>query len=212
MMANVWDEDKIADRLYQIAKKFLEGFCLSEYSEPLLWARREKFFCGIKESFFLPDLELIFPVFYKIGVFGLKALLAKDKEGNYINFSNGMMDAEPRYNDREKILEVDNQPVLVFDVDEVSLPKLTVLGQKRELSQKLRAFIFNMFKDRNIGRGLFLIGSSEDLFSFESPSGNFSFKLLYPEGVGFNKNIFLLSKEKTIVTVKEPITNKDAGL
>ncbi len=212
MVANIWDEDKIANRLHQIAKKFLGGFYLSEYSEPLLWARRERFFYGIKENFFLPDLELIFPVFYKIAVIGLKALLSKDTEGNYVNFSNGIMDAEPRYNAKENILEVDNQPILVFDVDEVSLPKLTVLGQKKELSQKLRTFIFNMLKDKDLGRGLFLIGSSEDLFSFKSPFGNFSFKLLYPEGFGFNKNIFLLTKKKTIVTIKEPISNKDAGL
>jgi hypothetical protein len=211
ILANVWDKEKIASRLEQITKEFLGGFCLSEHSEPLLWHRREKFFHAIMEDVSLPEIDFVFPVIYIIKILGLDVLMFKDKEGNYINVSNKVADSDPRYNSEKKILEVDNLPVLVFDVADISLPKLTVLNQKRGLAGKLKVFIFKILNDRNLGRGLFLIASSESIASVKSPMGNFSLKLLYPEGIGFNKKDFLIGKEKTIATIREIVNNKNAG-
>jgi hypothetical protein len=211
MLANVWEKDKISNRLEEIVKEFLGSFYLSEHSKPLLWHRREKFFHAIIEDVFLPEINFTFPVIYVIKILGLDILMLKDKEGNYVNISNKVADSEPWYNSEKKILEVDNSPVLVFDVADISLPKLTALNQKRELARKLKVFIFKILRDRNLSKGLFLIASSESIASLKGPIGNFSLRLLYPEGIGFNKKDFLIGKEKIIATVKEISDNKNVS-
>lgn len=197
MKGNIWDFEGIDRIVEKIADKFLGEFRLYPDHDSMRLIDKDELVN--KDGFYYLFNETVRPpgwlknteIFYKLHLKGIKPKALVDKEGHFLNVTNGFLDPPIKYDKRSKILRIDNKPVLNLELTERTLGNLEYFNDlKKKIVQKLRDFSESVRKDKEINKKVFFLTSGEDCWSLEMIGPTISIGFFYPGTIGFKKEVF----------------------
>ena len=209
MKGNIWDFEGIDKIVEKIADKFLREFRLYSDHDSMRLIDKDKlvgedgFYYLFSETVRPPGWLRNAEIFYRLCLKGMKPRALVDKEGHFLNATDGFSNPRIKYDKRSKILRIDNEPVLNLELTKRTLNNLKYFDEvKKEIAKKFRDFSESVRKDKEMKKKIFFLRSCKDCWSLKKIHRTISMRFFYPDTIGFRKGVFRKGIRRISVYVK----------